>query len=392
MYNLPHTSILAVKTEEEPRTFPEIKNWPLYLGVFTHRWQLTNFDLDSCQREIESETFRRHHDTSTEFKMILVRGNVGASKHINIRLALVHCMTLPMFVTVTFTVSNNLHETDSFTFTHYFLNPLEIALSNDKMFPGMPWGYPKDGGLDIYCTITANLCRPSSVGRIDGMACTYAYFQEVPHYRRFKADPKFKDGVICSRHFSANDNSILLEYPVHRGLVVSASNLCHRLFSELRSTDEQRIYVPDIPRVIMEVVLEYMYTGWTTSFQRKHFGRMEDLVKAANILEMYDLKSLSEYELGDSLTLNHCIPLLKLAMANNCTEWLKPRIIHFMRSFKNRIIKSKAFEDLREENLDLAKEVYPEDFEVTSSEINPSVQEEVELKYGQYVIPKMIDM
>ena len=110
---------------------------------------------------------------------------------------------------------------------------------------------------------------------------------------------------------------VAVEMKAHKVVLSSASPFFYNaLKSDMQERREGVIRLVEKRKCVMELVLEYLYTGNVDITQ----ANVYDLIEESDYLMLSSLKTLSETFLRNNLTISNCIPVYYCAMKYQCRQ------------------------------------------------------------------------
>ncbi|XP_035697188.1 kelch-like protein 21 isoform X1 [Branchiostoma floridae] len=140
-------------------------------------------------------------------------------------------------------------------------------------------------------------------------------FQDTGHpdhlmsgLQELRKECRFSDVIICVG---------ATEFPCHRVVLASASSYFKAMFSgELRESLATKIVIHSVSEDIMELLLEFSYTGRVDITQKN----VEALLEAANLFQFGTVREACSRYLQQRIDASNVLGFHEFAEAHNCTE------------------------------------------------------------------------
>ena len=203
-----------------------------------------------------------------------------------------------------------LKDVHSMTFEPDWINSGEKSVSVEVSEVELKAGcskYTYDDSLTVYCKMTVHM--------VNSLKHTSDSFASVPQtdFRKVLNENR-KNNVYTDVTIVCGDR----KFEVHR-IVISPQSAFFKAKLQRWETGEKTIDMSDLDPQIVEVMIDYMYTGKTSSISYKV---CPDLLAACNKYQLSALKCVCENELIRNVTSSNALFLLKLASAHNA-DYLK---------------------------------------------------------------------
>ena len=132
------------------------------------------------------------------------------------------------------------------------------------------------------------------------------------------------------------------EFRCHKAVLAAMSSYFDAMFSSgMRETEEGAIELHGLDEVVIENILEYIYTGKIDINNEN-----ADLIFSASVyLQIKPLQSICERFLLSHTDLDNCVDVLHLANSNSCND-LANNVIGFIKENITQIIDKKSFESI----------------------------------------------
>ena len=130
-------------------------------------------------------------------------------------------------------------------------------------------------------------------------------------------------------------------FDCHRIILSSRSSVFRAMFQHnMAEAQTRRVEIQEIPSSIVHAMLEYIYTG-RTIFRN---GRNEDMLAAAEMYDLKNLKARCEENLSKSLEIGNCIDYLILGDTHNSPN-LKRQSMKLIVLNLNSVVKSRDWQE-----------------------------------------------
>ena len=105
------------------------------------------------------------------------------------------------------------------------------------------------------------------------------------------------------------------EFECHKALLASSSDYFRCMFtSDLAERDQKSVTINGVDAVSMELVIKYLYSGEA----RLQADTVQNLLSAANLFQLRDLKDGCAVYMGKKLDVDNCIGIHFFAQAHEC--------------------------------------------------------------------------
>ena len=147
-----------------------------------------------------------------------------------------------------------------------------------------------------------------------------------------------KEGQLCDITFRIGDQ----RFPAHRIVLASASPYLRAMFTcGMRESSQGEIELRDIEPRAMAAMIEYSYTGEVLVTVEN----VQDLLPAASILQLKDLKAACCAFLSDHLDTSNCLGIKQFADLHACSDLVSKTNRFIVRKFTE-IVKHDEFLEL----------------------------------------------
>ncbi|ELU01037.1 hypothetical protein CAPTEDRAFT_167175 [Capitella teleta] len=107
------------------------------------------------------------------------------------------------------------------------------------------------------------------------------------------------------------------EFECHRSLLASSSDYFRCMFtSDLAERDQREVSISGVDATSMELVIKYMYSGEV----KLQASTVQNLLSAANLFQLSDLKEGCAVFMGKKLDVDNCIGIHFFAQAHECGD------------------------------------------------------------------------
>ena len=155
------------------------------------------------------------------------------------------------------------------------------------------------------------------------------------------------------------------EFPAHRAVLAGASLYFQNLFMiDMKEKREGMVEIEELKCTVMEDLLEFIYTGDVVLTSSRN---AVELLKAASYTSVCHLEKLCEKFLKETLSVENCLAIYRLAAKHDCVE-LKKGTCDFIKVNFSKVLNRPEFLELTE---------YELEFFLSSDDIEVKEEEEV---------------
>ncbi|XP_003248768.2 kelch-like protein 2, partial [Acyrthosiphon pisum] len=153
-------------------------------------------------------------------------------------------------------------------------------------------------------TIQTLTCEYNLKEVLKSNECEPTNFRNDSHSVRILEDLQYlrKKEVLCDIRFKADDGKIVIG---HKIVLIAASPYFRAMFSNFDESNKNLVTIRELDSTILQLLIDYIYTGEIMVTKEN----VQGLLQAANILQLYFVKSVCAEFLQKQLDPSNCIDI-----------------------------------------------------------------------------------
>ncbi|XP_029347547.1 ring canal kelch homolog isoform X3 [Acyrthosiphon pisum] len=194
-------------------------------------------------------------------------------------------------------------------------------------------------------TIQTLTCEYNLKEVLKSNECEPTNFRNDSHSVRILEDLQYlrKKEVLCDIRFKADDGKIVIG---HKIVLIAASPYFRAMFSNFDESNKNLVTIRELDSTILQLLIDYIYTGEIMITKEN----VQGLLQAANILQLYFVKSVCAEFLQKQLDPSNCIDIKTFADLHDCTELFSSSEAYIKQNFLE-VAKDEHFLSLSSEDL-----------------------------------------
>ncbi|XP_060874127.1 kelch-like protein 2 isoform X2 [Metopolophium dirhodum] len=134
------------------------------------------------------------------------------------------------------------------------------------------------------------------------------------------------DGLFCDIKLKTDDNKIII---AHKVLLASASPYFHAMFTNFSERNHDLVVMREIDSTALQQLVNFIYSGRIVITEEN----VQDLLPAANLLQLQEVKEVCCDFLNSQLCPTNCIGIHAIADLHSCTKLLTSSELYIQQHF-----------------------------------------------------------
>ncbi|XP_060874123.1 kelch-like protein 2 [Metopolophium dirhodum] len=135
-----------------------------------------------------------------------------------------------------------------------------------------------------------------------------------------------QDGLFCDIKLKTDDNEIII---AHKVLLASASPYFHAMFTNFSERNHDLVVLREIDSTALQQLVNFIYSGRIVITEEN----VQDLLPAANLLQLQEVKEVCCDFLNSQLCPTNCIGINAIADLHSCTKLLTSSELYIQQHF-----------------------------------------------------------